>query len=278
MPWFKVDDQLHSHKKAMRAGTQAMGLWLLAGSWSAGHLTDGFVPAYVVCRLDPADGDDLAKRLERADLWEAGTCDGDEGWWFKDWREFNPTADEVEAKREAGRERQERSRRHRAGDHSKCLPEHCEQAHTGDEPATDTEGHDPVTRDEQRPGPSRPQPTPEPLELHADESAPPPADTFEEFWDRYPRHDTSGKPGGGGSKAKSRKLWDKLEPDEREVALVGVGHYADFQDREDAPFTCHATTWLNERRWETWQEPAAKARGSPGTRDVSEFDGQTREF
>ena len=42
--WFKVDDKLHDHRKARKAGKAAMGVWVLAGSWSMDNETDGFVP------------------------------------------------------------------------------------------------------------------------------------------------------------------------------------------------------------------------------------------
>lgn len=35
MPWFRVDDQFHSHPKAEAAGNAALGLWVLLGSWAA---------------------------------------------------------------------------------------------------------------------------------------------------------------------------------------------------------------------------------------------------
>ena len=42
MSWAKVDDRLHAHIKATRAG-EAMALWVLALSWSVAYLTDGLV-------------------------------------------------------------------------------------------------------------------------------------------------------------------------------------------------------------------------------------------
>ena len=34
MPWFKVDDQFYGHKKRVKAGMEAVGLWVTCGSWS----------------------------------------------------------------------------------------------------------------------------------------------------------------------------------------------------------------------------------------------------
>lgn len=44
MAWFKVDDHFWSHPKTADLSDAATSLWLRAGSWSAGHLTDGRVP------------------------------------------------------------------------------------------------------------------------------------------------------------------------------------------------------------------------------------------
>lgn len=109
MTWFKVDDTLHAHKKAMRAGTEAMGLWVLAGSWAADQLTDGWVPQYAISRWSPI-ADELAGRLVYAGLWIEGEHDGDKGWWFHEWEERQPTRADVRAKRQADAERRARWR------------------------------------------------------------------------------------------------------------------------------------------------------------------------
>lgn len=41
MSWFKVDDKLHDHRKARKAGKSAMGVWVLAGSWCMSSETAG---------------------------------------------------------------------------------------------------------------------------------------------------------------------------------------------------------------------------------------------
>ncbi|SCL12804.1 hypothetical protein [Micromonospora inyonensis] len=113
MPWFKVDDGLHAHMKAVRAGVPAMGLWVLAGSWSSSQLTDGWVPDYIAARLDP-DYREHAATLVRAGLWEEDEHDGDKGWRFHQWDDHQPSSEEVLAKREAARERMRRIREQRS--------------------------------------------------------------------------------------------------------------------------------------------------------------------
>ena len=53
-----------------REGFAAIGLWAVAGSWSADDLTDGWVPDDVVDYLAPGLGEVLAARLQRAGLWD----------------------------------------------------------------------------------------------------------------------------------------------------------------------------------------------------------------
>lgn len=105
MTWFKVDDGLHAHPKAFRAGTAALGLWVRAGSWAASQLTDGFVPADVVRMYGtPA----MAKALVTADLWSK--VEG--GYQFHQWSDDGrqPTRAAVEADRAAARERMKKRR------------------------------------------------------------------------------------------------------------------------------------------------------------------------
>lgn len=96
MPWFKVDDKLHDHRKSRKAGKAAMGVWVLAASWSTDNDQDGFVPADVLSRWGtPAD----ARRLVEAGLWRETTHKGEPGWRFHDWARFQPSAAVTAAKR-----------------------------------------------------------------------------------------------------------------------------------------------------------------------------------
>ncbi|MCY1675603.1 hypothetical protein OVA06_12950 [Pseudarthrobacter sp. SL88] len=44
MAWFNADDKMHSHTKSRLAGLDAMGLWLLVGTYCTDYLTYGAVP------------------------------------------------------------------------------------------------------------------------------------------------------------------------------------------------------------------------------------------
>jgi hypothetical protein len=109
MTWFKVDDGLHDHRKVRAAGVPAMGLWLLAGTWSSDNETDGFVPRSVIGRWVGSSGT-LPKQLVKAGLWETAEQDGEPGWRFHDWAAWQPTRADLETKRQAAKDRMSRIR------------------------------------------------------------------------------------------------------------------------------------------------------------------------
>jgi hypothetical protein len=138
VPWFNVDDGFHSHPKAYAAGLEAIGLWTIAGSWSAKHLTNGFISHQTLAKLHPNRNRTwLVRRLVSAGLWEEV---GDEGWQFHEWNDDgrNPTPEQVKAAKAANRERQQRYR---------------DRHHNG---VTNGVTNASVTRESQRPLPSTP--------------------------------------------------------------------------------------------------------------------------
>jgi hypothetical protein len=104
IPWFKVDDQLHSHPKPRRATLAALGLWALCGSYSMAYKLDGFVPGWYV--VGHRDGRKHAETLVRVGLWDNAVREHEDGYQFHDWADYQPTSEEIEAEREASRERQ----------------------------------------------------------------------------------------------------------------------------------------------------------------------------
>lgn len=108
MPFFKVDDMLHSHPKPRRAGLPAMGLWAMAGSYCMCYKLDGFVPGWWVATFPK--GATLAAELVSAGLWSAAVRGEEAGWEFHDWSDVQLTAAEIEADREHARQRQRRYR------------------------------------------------------------------------------------------------------------------------------------------------------------------------
>ena len=125
MSWFPVDDAFHSHPKARKAGLEALGLWTVAGSHCMAYLTDGFVAEWFV--KEKPRGVTLAKRLVESGLWKPGEKDGDQGWWFHDWKQ-ECTKSHIEAARENARQRKAKSREsrvsHEAVTRDETVPSH----------------------------------------------------------------------------------------------------------------------------------------------------------
>lgn len=108
MPWAKLDDRFHENRKIRRVWRRqpiAIGLHVMAITYCAGNLTDGFVDEDFVeervpdqqCRQDVVDA------LTDTSLWHP--VEG--GWEINDFSEFNMTREQAErtkgAKSEAGR-------------------------------------------------------------------------------------------------------------------------------------------------------------------------------
>ena len=99
MPWFKVDDGFWSHPKTAEVSDAATALWVRAGAWSAQHLTDGRIP-YSALRFF------RARRRSAAELVAVGLwSDAGDAFVFHGWDEYQPSKSQVEAKREANRNR-----------------------------------------------------------------------------------------------------------------------------------------------------------------------------
>jgi hypothetical protein len=103
MTWAKIDDRLHSHPKARKAGLEAMGLWVLCLSFCGAYNTDGHIARADVEAIGGRRALALAVKLVEAGLWTAGNG----GWSFHDFLVYNPSAEKVAAERarkaEAGR-------------------------------------------------------------------------------------------------------------------------------------------------------------------------------
>ena len=75
---------------------------------------------------------------------------------------------------------------------------------------------------------------------------------FESFWKFYPRK---------VSKSESLKAWNKINPDQQLVASIcnGLTKYLASADwaKDDGQFIPHASTWLNQSRWNDSPKPAS---------------------
>lgn len=98
MSWFRCDDQLADHPKVMALGPlrrPALGLWTMCGTYSARHLTDGFVSRAVVAQYADRDLHKLTAALVAAGLFD----EVEGGWVLHDYLDWNPSRDEVLDKR-----------------------------------------------------------------------------------------------------------------------------------------------------------------------------------
>ncbi len=132
MPWFNVDDGFAFHRKTVRAGNAAVGLWARAGSWCAKELTDGFVPDHMVRTMGTVK---QAERLVAAGLWVRD--DEREGFQFHEYAEDgrNLTREVVLKKREQAAEKKRKQREGNAAKSEKTqVGESCPEGTDGGVP------------------------------------------------------------------------------------------------------------------------------------------------
>ena len=122
-----------------------MGLWVLAGSWSSGNLTDGFVPKEIAKRWDSSGR--LATKLVSSGLWAKAEKDDEAGYQFHQWKDQNPLKTDVLARRQATADR---------------VARHRKSKETSNEDVSNDVGnalHDELPTESVTPPPSRPDPT-----------------------------------------------------------------------------------------------------------------------
>lgn len=109
MPWFKIDDGFYTSRKVLSiprtCRLAAVGLWTMAGNWSARELTDGVVPEYVLAEVGATSR--LRQALVEARLW---LDHGSAGIEFYEWASYQPTRAQIEHEREKERIRKEKWR------------------------------------------------------------------------------------------------------------------------------------------------------------------------
>jgi hypothetical protein len=100
MPWAKLDDRFHDNPKIRRAWMAcpaSVGVHVMALTYSAAHSLNGHVePEFVQTLLPGAKARrEVVTALVTAGLWLV--CDP--GWEIKDYLKYNPSREQVEAKR-----------------------------------------------------------------------------------------------------------------------------------------------------------------------------------
>lgn len=241
----KVSDTLHKHQKTMDVHLSAMGLWVLAGSWSRDLGTDGFVPrvaANRLCGLNE-DADDLASILVDAGLWEPAERDGKVGWVFHDWGDYQRTAEDDERlkaqRREAGRRGGQAKPKQDTSKPQASAKQVAKQKPSKTEATPQAKGggrgrgYTPS-----QPPPVVPEGTTE--KTHGD---------FDEFWSAYPRKDSKQTARKAFARAAKSHGPGKLIEEVQRWAGLWAG--AGIEKR----FIPHAATWLNQERWDDEPPP-----------------------
>lgn len=114
MTWVKIDDGAAQHPKLLRAGPNAVALWLAGLCYANRYHTDGLIPRSALGALYPSDlmstraRNNAAAQLVRVGLWLADP----EGWRVHEYALYQSEAmrSTVSSRREADRERQRKHR------------------------------------------------------------------------------------------------------------------------------------------------------------------------
>lgn len=110
MAWVRIDDNVPTHRKHLKAGPSACWLWVCAIAYSQRQLTDGFIPHEALALLGVAKGySPLADKLVEVGLFERR----DDGYQVHDYHDHNAHSDDV--KRERAERSEMRARAGRAG-------------------------------------------------------------------------------------------------------------------------------------------------------------------
>jgi hypothetical protein len=244
MAWAKVDDQWFAHRKVVGLSLAARGLWTTTLSWSCAQRTDHLPEHMIRFLAGGEETDELADELERAGLWHRNGT----GWVIHDWAKYQerPLSEKRAEAGSKGGKRSGEVRRAKSDD----TPDEANAKQTKQ---TDEANSEAGTR----PGPTRPDPT----------------DFKKDFWDRYPKR--NGKRLG---QKQAKDQWAKLTVEDRQRAVVAVGHYAAAADDPDVfcPIK-DPWRWLQQRLFDDWQEPAVpSSRDGPKTAQVDQHE--TGEF
>lgn len=115
MPWVRIDEEFPHHPKVAPVGPLGIAMQVAALCYCNRYLTDGFVPAAMAPMLLPLEGigrqngagqyelvswQEIVQGLVRTGLWEP--VEG--GWRIHDFHDYQPTREDVEARRVADHE------------------------------------------------------------------------------------------------------------------------------------------------------------------------------
>ena len=250
--WVKIDDKLHAHRKTRRVLTSGdkrrdaapMGLWILAASWAGQNGegdTLGWVPEHELDRWDDA-WESLADRLVAAGFWWPEEREGEPGFGFVDWEDYNPASGSSEAGTFGNHKRWHENRGIVEPGCPHCPTEpddpHLSGGDIGGRSGGDIGGDSPNVA---LPDPTRPDTDP----ITTSSAGADQGDRFEEFWDVY-----------------AKKVGRKVAERRWKIALRKKGVTADLLidaartyigrqvwEGKHPSFTKDPATWLNGEHW-----------------------------
>jgi hypothetical protein len=249
--WMKIDDRLHTHRKT-RAVTRSasdkrrdiapMGLWVAAGSWSAQNSTDGWVPEEELDRWDD-NWRELATRLVKAGYWWPHEREGEPGYGFTDWHDYNDPADMASKAGSFGNHVRWHVNEHKVD--PEC--EHCPK-----EPVEDAFPPESSQSIGGRSGGDshrisgaialpEPEPDPNPTRTQDFRASADAERMFAIWWHHYPR-----KRGKGQAFKAYRAALRKTDAD---TLLTTLRQQHDTITAKGPEFTPYPATWLNGERW-----------------------------
>ena len=225
MAWFKVDDGFYTSQKVMRIPrelrAQAVGVWLMAGTWSADKMTDGVVPAHILnefgCNTEIFDA------MIKSGLWKLheDVKPGDDVVIvFHDWCEYQPTREQMIAKRE-----ETHAKKVAAGKKGADARWHKDSKAIAENSTT-------IASDS---------PVPVPVPVPIKNTSSPTVLMFDDFWKLWPRKE---------GKAVAVKAYQKATKKISESELLEYARkYVNSPARPELKYVPHAATWLNGERW-----------------------------
>ena len=249
--WMKIDDRLHSHRKTRRIvrsddakgrDIAPMGLWVIAGSWASQNGTDGWVPEHELDRWDD-DWEPLANRLVKAGYWWPHEREGEPGYGFVDWEDYNPVSNASARGSFGNHVRWHVNEGVVNPDCEHCPQEPVDESTIAPESLSDRTAIEgdiaPDSLNIALPGPE-PRPDPDPKDSCASADAERESD-FATWWSAYPRKK------GKGQAAKAYKAARKKA--DAETLLEAIKAQRDTLTKDGVDYCPYPATWLNGERW-----------------------------
>lgn len=234
MTWFKVDDGFYDHPKVHEIGLQAVGLWVLAGSWCAKHLTDGVISVAAIRRLGGTTRQ--ANALVSAGLWLKLDANS---YRFKDWMDYQPLREDVLKQRSEAKARMAEIRARRKGVHTERESERSDDVRS------------PSVRNP-RPVPSYPDPTntPNGVSTHEPDPTTRIGAAFTQVWEFWPRakigQDSKSRAWAAFHHAVNQSFNGRIA----NLVTAMQAWAAAWEETGDSAMVCPGIArWINDEKW-----------------------------